>query len=103
MMSSVLVSPDGNYEYEGGARHHNPPLLQASQGRADFFQSVATIYAWTGALRKRGELDGNDALVKYSDSLDKACIDTINSGIMTGDIRRAVRRAGERCQHGRVP
>ncbi len=86
MMTSVLVSPDGVYEYEAAhgtvQRHYYKHL----KGEETSTNSVATIFAWSGALRKRGELDGNDALVDFADKLEKATIDTIESGVMTGDL-----------------
>ena len=86
MMASVLVSPDGVYEYEAAhgtvQRHYYKHL----KGEATSTNSVATIFAWSGALRKRGELDGIDALAAFADKLEKATIDTIESGIMTGDL-----------------
>ncbi len=86
MMTSVLVSPDGVYEYEAAhgtvQRHYYKHL----KGEETSTNSVATIFAWSGALRKRGELDGNDALVDFAAKLEKATIDTIESGIMTGDL-----------------
>ncbi|MBQ5598402.1 MAG: NADP-dependent isocitrate dehydrogenase [Clostridia bacterium] len=86
MMTSVLVSPDGIYEYEAAhgtvQRHYYKHL----KGEETSTNSVATIFAWSGALRKRGELDGNDELIHYADMLEKATIDTIESGIMTGDL-----------------
>ena len=86
MMTSVLVSPDGNYEYEAAhgtvTRHYNRYL----EGEKTSTNPVATIFAWTGALRKRGELDGIDELVSYADRLEKACLDTIESGVMTKDL-----------------
>ena len=86
MMTSVLVSPDGYYEYEAAhgtvQRHYYKHL----KGEETSTNSVATIYAWTGALRKRGELDGNKELMDFADKLDKAVIDTIESGKMTKDL-----------------
>lgn len=86
MMTSVLVSPDGNYEYEAAhgtvQRHYYKHLA----GEETSTNSVATIFAWTGALRKRGELDGNQALADFADKLEKATIDTIESGTMTKDL-----------------
>ncbi len=86
MMTSVLVSPDGVYEYEAAhgtvQRHYYKHL----KGEETSTNSVATIFAWSGALRKRGELDGNQALADFADKLEKATIDTIESGIMTGDL-----------------
>ena len=86
MMTSVLVSPDGNFEYEaahGTITRHYYRFLKGEQTSSN---PVATIFAWTGALRKRGELDGNAPLVQFADKLDAACIATIQSGTMTGDL-----------------
>ncbi|MGM9637625.1 MAG: NADP-dependent isocitrate dehydrogenase [Eubacteriales bacterium] len=86
MMTSVLVSPDGKYEYEaahGTVQRHYYKYLE---GKTTSTNSVATIFAWTGALRKRGELDGLTELSAFADKLEKATIDTIESGIMTGDL-----------------
>ncbi len=86
MMTSVLVSPDGNFEYEaahGTITRHYYRFLKGEQTSSN---PVATIFAWTGALRKRGELDGNAPLVTFADKLDAACIATIRSGTMTGDL-----------------
>lgn len=86
MMSSVLVSPDGNYEYEAAhgtvTRHYYKHL----KGEETSTNSVATIWAWTGALHKRGELDGNEALCAFAKKLERATIETIESGYMTGDL-----------------
>ena len=86
MMTSVLVSPDGVYEYEAAhgtvQRHYYKHL----KGEKTSTNSVATIFAWSGALRKRGELDGNTALSDYADKLERATIQTIEEGIMTGDL-----------------
>ncbi len=86
MMSSVLVSPDGNYEYEAAhgtvTRHYYKYL----KGETTSTNSVATIFAWTGALKKRGELDGNQALQDFAEKLEKATVETIESGYMTGDL-----------------
>ncbi|MFR4352229.1 MAG: NADP-dependent isocitrate dehydrogenase [Roseburia sp.] len=86
MMTSVLVSPDGNYEYEAAhgtvQRHYYKHL----KGEETSTNSVATIFAWTGALKKRGELDGNKALMDFADHLEKACIKTIEDGKMTKDL-----------------
>ncbi|MBQ9515220.1 MAG: NADP-dependent isocitrate dehydrogenase [Ruminococcus sp.] len=86
MMTSVLVSPDGVYEYEAAhgtvQRHYYKHL----KGEETSTNSVATIFAWSGALRKRGEMDGNQELVDFAGKLEKATIDTIESGIMTGDL-----------------
>lgn len=86
MMTSVLVSPDGVYEYEAAhgtvQRHYYKHL----KGEETSTNSVATLFAWTGALRKRGELDGLNDLVNFADKLEKAIITTIENGIMTGDL-----------------
>ena len=86
MMTSVLVSPKGYFEYEAAhgtvQRHYYKHL----KGEETSTNSVATIFAWTGALRKRGELDGTQELCAFADDLEKACLDTIESGKMTGDL-----------------
>ena len=86
MMTSVLVSPDGVYEYEAAhgtvQRHYYKHL----KGEKTSTNSVATIFAWTGALNKRGELDGIEELCSFAKSLEEATIKTIESGIMTGDL-----------------
>lgn len=86
MMTSVLVSPDGKYEYEAAhgtvQRHYYKHL----KGEETSTNSVATIFAWTGALRKRGELDGNADLMAFADRLEEATVSTIEDGIMTGDL-----------------
>ena len=86
MMTSVLVSPDGVYEYEAAhgtvQRHYYKHL----KGEATSTNSVATLFAWTGALKKRGELDGLSDLCDFADKLEKATIKTIEDGVMTGDL-----------------
>lgn len=86
MMTSVLVSPEGNIEYEAAhgtvTRHYYKYL----KGEKTSTNPIATIFAWSGALRKRGQMDGNSELVGYSDALEKACIKTIEDGYMTGDL-----------------
>lgn len=85
LMTSVLVSPDGVYEYEaahGTVQRHYYKWLK---GEKTSTNPIATIFAWSGALRKRGELDGIDALCRYADNLEKATISTVESGIMTND------------------
>lgn len=86
MMTSVLVSPDGNYEFEAAHGTVQDQYYDYLEGKETSTNSVATIFAWTGALRKRGELDKNDALVSFADKLEAACIKTIEDGIMTGDL-----------------
>ncbi len=86
MMTSVLVSPEGYYEYEaahGTVQRHYYKYLAGEETSTN---SVATIFAWTGALRKRGELDGNQALMDFADKLEKATVQTIESGKMTKDL-----------------
>ena len=86
MMTSVLVSPDGVYEYEaahGTVKRHYYKYLKGEETSTN---SVATIFAWSGALRKRGELDGNNELMAFADKLEKATIQTIEDGVMTGDL-----------------
>ncbi len=86
MMTSVLVSPDGKYEYEaahGTVQRHYYKYLK---GEKTSTNPVATVFAWTGALRKRGELDSTPALCEYADKLEIAILDTISEGIMTGDL-----------------
>ena len=86
MMTSVLVSPQGYYEYEAAhgtvQRHYYKHL----KGEETSTNSVATIFAWSGALRKRGELDENQKLTEFADKLEKACVATIESGKMTKDL-----------------
>ena len=86
MMTSVLCSPKGVYEYEAAhgtvQRHYYKHL----KGEETSTNSIATIFAWTGALRKRGELDGIDELVKFADKLEKACIKTVEDGKMTKSL-----------------
>ena len=86
MMTSVLVSPDGNYEYEAAhgtvTRHYYKYL----KGEETSTNPMATIFAWSGALRKRGELDGLTELVAFADKLEQACFDTLNAGIVTKDL-----------------
>lgn len=86
MMTSVLVSPDGNFEYEaahGTVQRHYYKYLEGEETSTN---SVATIFAWSGALRKRGELDQIPELMAFADKLEKATIATIESGKMTKDL-----------------
>ncbi len=88
MMTSVLVSPHGYYEYEaahGTVQRHYYKYLKGEETSTN---SVATIFAWTGALRKRGQLDGTPDLCAFADKLEKATLDTIEAGEMTGDLVR---------------
>ena len=86
MMTSVLVSPEGYYEYEAAhgtvQRHYYKHL----KGEETSTNSIATIFAWSGALRKRGELDSNLELVSFADKLENAAIKTIEEGVMTKDL-----------------
>ena len=86
MMTSVLVSPDGNYEYEAAhgtvTRHYYKYL----QGEETSTNPMATIFAWSGALRQRGLKDGLDGLGRFADALEAACFDTLNEGIVTKDL-----------------
>ncbi len=86
MMTSVLVSPDGIYEYEAAHGTVTKHYYKYIKGEETSTNPVATIYAWTGALRKRGELDGNTALVEFADKLERATVTTIENGEMTGDL-----------------
>ena len=86
MMTSVLVSPDGIYEYEaahGTVQRHYYKYLKGEETSTN---SVATIFAWSGALRKRGELDNTPDLVDFANKLEQATIQTIEDGVMTGDL-----------------
>ena len=87
MMTSVLVSPDGNFEYEAAhgtvTKHY---YRYRDEGKMTSTNPVATIFAWSGALRKRGELDGNQDLVAFANNLEKATISTIEGGVMTKDL-----------------
>ncbi len=86
MMTSVLVSPDGNYEYEAAHGTVTRHYYKYREGQTTSTNPVATIFAWSGALRKRGQLDDNAALAEFGDRLEKATIDTIEAGEMTGDL-----------------
>ncbi len=94
MMTSVLVSPDGNFEYEaahGTITRHYYRYLKGEQTSSN---PIATIFAWTGALAKRGELDGNAALTVFAKKLENACLDTVRAGTMTGDLAALCGRTG---------
>ncbi|WP_281679626.1 NADP-dependent isocitrate dehydrogenase [Synergistes jonesii] len=86
MMTSVLVSPDGIYEYEAAHGTVTRHYYQYLEGKKTSTNPMATIFAWSGALRKRGELDGNEELQKFAGRLEKAAIETIEAGEMTKDI-----------------
>lgn len=86
MMTSVLVSPEGNYEYEAAHGTVTKHYYRHQQGEETSTNSMATLFAWTGALRKRGELDGIQELVDFANRLEKAALDTISAGFMTKDL-----------------
>lgn len=94
MMTSVLVSPSGKFEYEAAhgtvTRHYYRHLKGESTGT----NPIATIFAWTGGLKKRGELDGLSDLVRYAELLEKATIQTVESGYMTGDLKSIFKKEG---------
>ncbi len=86
MMTSVLVSPEGHYEFEAAHGTVTRHYYRYLKGEKTSTNPVATIFAWTGALRKRGRLDGLSDLAEFADRLEKATLDTIEQGIMTGDL-----------------
>ena len=86
MMTSVLVSPEGVYEYEAAHGTVTRHYYRYLKGEETSTNPVATIFAWTGALNKRGEMDGNQALCDFAKALEKACIDTVEEGLVTGDL-----------------
>lgn len=86
MMTSVLVSPEGYYEYEAAHGTVQRHYYRHLKGEETSTNSMATIFAWSGALRKRGELDGNNDLVTFADKLEEASIKTIEDGVMTKDL-----------------
>ena len=86
MMTSVLVSPDGKFEYEAAHGTVTRHYYRYLKGEETSTNPMATIYAWSGALRKRGELDGLSDLMQFTDRLESACIKTLNDGIMTKDL-----------------
>ena len=97
MMTSVLVSPDGNFEYEAAhgtvTRHW---YRYRESGKMTSTNPVATIFAWSGALRKRGELDGNAELASFADRLERATLGAIEDGVMTGDLANLAEGEGVR-------
>ena len=97
MMTSVLVSPDGKFEYEAAHGTVTRHYYRFLKGEETSTNPMATIYAWSGALRKRGELDGLTDLAAFADKLEEACIDTLNDGIMTKDLVGLV-EAGTKAQ-----
>ena len=86
MMTSVLISPDGDFEFEAAHGTITQHYYKHLKGEKTSSNPIATIFAWSGALKKRGELDSNTPLVDFACKLEKACLDTIESGIMTGDL-----------------
>lgn len=86
MMTSVLVSPDGNYEYEAAHGTVTRHYYRYLKGEETSTNPMATIFAWSGALRKRGELDGIDDLIAFADKLEAACLETLGDGIATKDL-----------------
>ncbi len=86
MMTSVLVSPNGQYEYEAAHGTVTRHYYRYLKGEDTSTNPMATIYAWSGALRKRGEMDNLKELVEFASKLEEACIDTLNDGIMTKDL-----------------
>jgi len=94
MMTSVLVSPTGKFEYEAAhgtvTRHYYRHLKGESTGT----NPIATIFAWTGGMKKRGELDNTPDLVRYAALLEKATIDVVESGYMTGDLKSIFKKEG---------
>ncbi len=86
MMTSVLVSPEGKYEYEAAHGTVTRHYYRYQQGEECSTNPVATLFAWTGALAKRSELDGNDALTRFAAKLEQAALDTVESGVVTKDL-----------------
>lgn len=96
MMTSVLVSPEGHYEYEAAHGTVTQHYYRHLKGEETSTNSMATIFAWTGALRKRGELDGLSDLVEFADKLEEASLKTIAAGIMTKDLALISNLPGKR-------
>ncbi len=86
MMTSVLVSPEGCYEFEASHGTVQKHYYKHVRGEATSSNSMALIFAWTGALKKRGELDGTPAVVDFAAAMERAALDTVESGVMTGDL-----------------
>ena len=86
MMTSVLVSPNGQFEYEAAHGTVTRHYYRYLKGEETSTNPVATIFAWSGALRKRGEMDDLPELQAFADRLEKATLDTINDGVMTKDL-----------------
>ncbi len=100
MMTSVLVSPNGQYEFEAAHGTVTKHYYKYLKGEETSTNPVATIFAWTGALRKRGELDGIEALADFADRLEKACLDTIEAGEVTGDLAALADGPCRKCSTG---
>jgi isocitrate dehydrogenase len=98
MMTSVLVSPRGHFEYEAAHGTVQKHYYKHLKGEATSTNSMALIFAWTGCLRKRGELDGTPGVVRFADSLEKAAIQTVESGVMTGDLLNVARKSSSNRQ-----
>jgi isocitrate dehydrogenase len=96
MMTSVLVSPSGVYEYEAAHGTVQKHYYRYQEGEKTSTNPVALIFAWTGALAKRGELDANDALVAFAKKLEKQTLNTIEDGLMTGDLARIASTAAKK-------
>lgn len=88
MMTSILVSPNGEYEYEAAHGTVTRHYYRYQKGESTSTNPIATIFAWTGALAKRGELDETPELVEFATTLENACLQTLEAGIMTGDLAR---------------
>ena len=88
MMTSVLVTPDGKYEFEAAHGTVTQHYYRHLKGEQTSTNSVATIFAWSGALKKRGELDSLPELTAFGAALEQACYDVLNGGTMTGDLIR---------------
>jgi isocitrate dehydrogenase len=86
MMTSVLVSPDGKYEYEAAHGTVTRHYYRYLKGETPSTNPMATIFAWSGALKKRGELDGSDRLIRFANALEASCLETLNGGTMTKDL-----------------
>ena len=86
MMTSVLVTPDGKYEFEAAHGTVTKHYYRYLKGEKTSTNPVAMIFAWSGALKKRGELDSLPALIAFGEALEQACRNTLNSGRMTGDL-----------------
>lgn len=96
MMTSVLVSPEGHYEFEAAHGTVTKHYYKHLKGEETSTNSMATLFAWTGALKKRGELDGNAELVRFADALEKTSIQTIEEGVMTKDLAGLSEAANKR-------